>query len=75
MRTEAEIYRYQQTLAYYREMAKETIASAEAGSDERGKAVKLFYRCDGAIQILNWILEVEDAGFSLPPIFAERERG
>jgi len=55
-------------------MAKETIASAEAGSDERGKAVKLFYRCDGAIQILNWILEVEDAGFSLPPIFAERER-
>jgi hypothetical protein len=68
MRTETEIIRYQIILGGYREKARTTIASAQQGSDERGKAIKLFLRCDGAIQILNWVLELQaDTGFNLPP--------
>jgi hypothetical protein len=75
MRTETEIYRYRETLAHHREKAKQTIASAETESDERGEAIKLFLRCDGAIQILNWVLELHDEGFNLPPIIEQREMG
>jgi hypothetical protein len=74
MRTETDIHRYRETLAHYREKAKQTIASAEAGSNERGEAVKLFFRCDGAVQILGWVLRLEnDTSFNLPPIIEQRE--
>jgi hypothetical protein len=76
MRAETEIYRYGETLTYYREMARQTIANAEIGGDARGKAIKLFYRCDGAIQIINWVLELEaNTGFNLPPTIEQREIG
>jgi hypothetical protein len=69
MRTEADLHRYQETLEHYRADAKATIASAEPSSDERGDAIRLFYRCDGAIQMLNWVMELEaGTGFNLPPI-------
>ena len=76
MRTESDIYRYREILTHYREKAKQTIASAEVGSDERGEAIKLFFRCDGAVQALGWALELEaDTGFNLPPNIEQREMG
>jgi hypothetical protein len=76
MHTESDVYRYRETLTHHREKAKQTIASAETGSDERGEAVKLFFRCDGAIQILSWVLELEaDTGFNLPPNIEQRDMG
>jgi hypothetical protein len=73
MRTETEIRRYQKTLARYRDTAKATIASAQSGSGEYTEAIKVFLRCDGAIEILNWVLELE-AGpdFSRQPTIAQR---
>ncbi len=69
MRAENDIFIYQETLEYYRNKAKATVASAVSGSDEYVEAIKLFYRCDGAIQILNWVLGLEaDTAFNLPPI-------
>jgi hypothetical protein len=75
MRTEIEIFRYQETLAHHRERAKQTIASTQPGSEEYAEAIKLFLRCDGAIQILNWVLELHDESFNLPPTIAQREVG
>jgi hypothetical protein len=76
MRTEAEIYRYRETIAHHREKARQTIASAEAGSDERGEAIKLFFRCDGAVQILGWVLGMEaGTDFNLPPNIEPRRMG
>jgi hypothetical protein len=74
MRTETEIYRYRETLVHHREKAKQMIASAEVDSDERGEAVKLFLGCDGAIQALGWVLELNtDTDFNLPPNIEQRE--
>jgi hypothetical protein len=75
MRTESEISRYQKTLAQYRDRAKATIASAQSGSEAYTEAIKVFLRCDGAIEILNWVMELEVSDFSLSPILAQREKG
>jgi hypothetical protein len=73
MRTETEIRRYQKTLAGYRDAAKAQIASAPSGSNDYTEAIKVFLRCDGAIEILNWVMDLE-AGpdFSLPTTIAQR---
>ena len=76
MRTETDIYRYRETLVHHREKAKQTIANTEAGTKERREAAKLLFQCDGAIQALGWVLELEpDTGFNLPPIIEQRELG
>jgi hypothetical protein len=69
IKPENDLFIYQETLEYYRNRAKVTITSTMAGSNEYAEAIKLFYRCDGAIQILNWVLGLEaDTAFNLPPI-------
>ena len=67
MRTETEISRYQKMLATYRERAKATIASAQSGSGEYTEAIKVFLRCDGAIECLNWVMELGAGDFSTSP--------
>jgi hypothetical protein len=75
MRTEAEISRYQKTLARYRDGAKAQIASTQSGSEAYTEAIKVFLRCDGAIEILNWVMEIETRlDFSLPTV-AQRHKG
>lgn len=69
MRPEDDVYLYQDTLVHYRDKAKATVEAGQPGSEEHTEAVKMFYRCDGAIQILNWVLENEaNTVFNLPPI-------
>lgn len=69
MRSESEVYLYQETLEHYRDKAKATVKNSTPDTPEHIEAFKLFYRCDGAIQILNWIMGLEaDTGFNLPPI-------
>ena len=76
MRTETDIRRYQKTLVNFRKMAKATIANAPTGSTEFTEAIKVFLRCDAAIQITNWILEVDDTmDFGPPPTITQREIG
>jgi hypothetical protein len=75
MRTETDLHRYRETLVHHREKAKQTIASTEAGTEERREAAKLLFLCDGAIQGLGWALELEDTGFNLPSIIEQREIG
>jgi hypothetical protein len=50
MRTDNEILRYQKTLALYRDQAKATIAIAQPNSAEFTEAIKVFLRCDGAVE-------------------------
>ena len=74
MRTDSEIRRYQKILVGYRDGAKATIASAQSGSDEYSEAIKVFLRCDGAIEILNWVMELGAGDFSRTPATAQREK-
>jgi hypothetical protein len=74
MRTETEIARYQKTLAQFRDNAKATIASAQPGSDAYTEAIKVFLRCDGAIEILNWVMDLGSGDFSVSPTMAQREK-
>jgi hypothetical protein len=74
MRTETEIRRYQKTLVSYRDGAKATIASAQSGSTEYTEAIKVFLRCDGAIEILNWVMELGAGDFSISPTMAQRKK-
>jgi hypothetical protein len=74
MRTETEIRRYQKTLVNYRDGAKTTIANAQSGSTEYTEAIKVFLRCDGAIEILNWVMELEAGDFSISPIMAQKQK-
>jgi hypothetical protein len=73
MRSESEIVRYQKTLASYREKAKATIASAQPNSEGYTEAIKVFLRCDGAIEALNWVMELGAGDFSRTPATAQRE--
>ena len=76
MRTQADIQRFQKTLASYRSMAKTTIANAPSGSKAYTEAIKVFLRCDGAIEAMNWILDVgEVTSFGPPPIVTQRQKG
>jgi hypothetical protein len=75
MRTEPEIYRYQKILAQYRDKAKATIASAQPNSDEYTEAIKVFLRCDGAIEALNWVMDLGAGDFSISPTLAQRKTG
>ena len=74
MRTETEIRRYQKTLVGYRDGAKATIARAQSGSIEYTEAIKVFLRCDGAIEILNWVMELGAGDFSISPTMAQRHK-
>jgi hypothetical protein len=75
MRTQADIQRYQKTLVSYRNMAKTTIANAQSGSEAYTEAIKVFLRCDGAVEALNWVMDVgEVAGFGPPPIITQRQK-
>jgi hypothetical protein len=75
MRTDTEISRYQKLLATYRDTAKTTIASAQSGSGAYTEAIKIFLRCDGAIEALNWAMELGAGDFSVSPAMAQRLRG
>jgi len=75
MRTDTEISRYQKLLAGYRDTAKATIASAQSGSEAYTEAIKVFLRCDGAIEALNWAMDVGAGDFSVSPAMAQRLRG
>jgi len=75
MRTDKEISNYQKTLVGYREKAKATIASVPPNSEAYTEAIKVFLRCDGAIEILNWVMERGSADFSISPSFAQKTRG
>jgi hypothetical protein len=73
MRTDTEISRYQKTLATYRDKAKATIASAQPNSAEFTEAIKVFLRCDGAIEAMNWVMELGAGDFSVSPNFAQNQ--
>jgi hypothetical protein len=75
MRTDNEINRYQKTLAHYRDQAKATIATAQPNSPEYTEAIKVFLRCDGAIDALNWVMELGVGDFSVTPTFTQKEKG
>jgi hypothetical protein len=75
MRSEPEILRYQKALAVYRDKAKATIASAQPNSEEYTEAIKVFLRCDGAIEALNWVMDLGAGDFSISPTFAQRKIG
>ena len=75
MRTDSEISRYQKLLAGYRDTAKATIASAQSGSEAYTEAIKVFLRCDGAIEALNWAMDLGAGDFSVSPAMAQRLRG
>jgi hypothetical protein len=74
MRTNTEISRYQKLLAGYRETAKTTIASAQSGSEAYTEAIKVFLRCDGAIEALNWVMDLGAGDFSASPSVARKLR-
>lgn len=74
MRTEPEIIRYQKMLASYRDTAKATIASAQPNNAAYTEAIKVFLRCDGAIEALNWVMDLETGDFSISPAMAQREK-
>jgi hypothetical protein len=75
MRTQADIQRYQKTLVNYRSMAKTTIANALPSSKEYTEAIKVFLRCDGAIEAMNWVLEEGlEMSFGPPPIVTKRRK-
>jgi hypothetical protein len=75
MRTDTEISRYQKILATYRDTAKATIASAQSGSGAYTEAIKVFLRCDGAIEALNWVMELGASDFRVSPAMAQRLKG
>jgi hypothetical protein len=75
MRTNSEIILYQRTLLQYRTDAKATIATAPVGSDVYTEAIKVFLRCDGAIEMLNCDLEHDIGDFSHSPTLAQRQKG
>jgi hypothetical protein len=75
MRTDAEISRYQKTLIQYRDQAKATIAIAQPNSAEFTEAIKVFLRCDGAVDAMNWVLGLETGDFSVTPAGAQRRKG
>jgi hypothetical protein len=72
MRTDSEISRYQKILAQYRDRAKAIIASAQPNSAEYTEAIKVFLRCDGAIDALNWVMELGSGDFSVTPTFSQK---
>jgi hypothetical protein len=73
VRTETEIGRYQKVLAGYRDKAKATIASGQPNTEAYTEAIKVFLRCDGAIEILNWVMDLGASDFSISPTLAQRE--
>jgi hypothetical protein len=75
MRTDGEIIRYQKMLGQYRDKAKATIATAQSSSAEYTEAIKVFLRCDGAIEALNWVMELGAGDFSVAPTIVQREKG
>jgi hypothetical protein len=75
MRTDGEISRYQKMLGQYRDKAKATIASVQPNSEEYTEAIKVFLRCDGAIEALNWVMDLGAGDFSISPTLAQREKG
>jgi hypothetical protein len=75
MRTDTEISRYQKLLATYRDTAKATIANAQSGSEAYTEAIKVFLRCDGAIEALNWAMDVGAGDFRVSPAMAQRLKG
>jgi hypothetical protein len=72
MRTYNEIIRYQKLLATYRDTAKATIASAQPNTEEFTEAIKVFLRCDGAIEALNWAMDLGVADFRFSPAMAQQ---
>ena len=75
MRTDSEIIHYQKILVQYRSNAKATIANAQPNSAEYTEAIKVFLRCDGAIDALNWTLGLDVGDFSTTPTSAQKGRG
>ena len=75
MRTDSEIFRYQRIIAQYRDKAKAAIASVPPNSAEYTEAIKVFLRCDGAIEALNWVMELGAADFSVTASFLQRDKG
>ena len=74
MRTDTEISRYQKILATYRDTAKATIGSAQSGSEAYTEAIKVFLRCDGAIEALNWVMDLGASDFSGSSPIAQKQR-
>ncbi len=75
MRSDNEILRYQKTLTQYRDQAKATIAITQSNSEEFNEAIKVFLRCDGAIEAMNWVLGLPTGDFSVTPAGAQRRKG
>jgi hypothetical protein len=75
MRTDSEILRYQKTLALYHDQAKATIAIAQPNSAEFTEAIKVFLRCDGAVEAMSWALGLDVGDFSVTPAGAQRRKG
>ena len=75
MRTDSEITRYQKIIAQYRDKAKATITSVQPNSVEYTEAIKVFLRCDGAIDALNWVMDLGAGDFSVTPSFSQRDKG
>jgi hypothetical protein len=75
MRTDTEIRHYQMVLAQYRDDAKATIAITQPNTAEFNEAIKVFLRCDGGIEVLNWVLGLETGNLSVTPEGAQKRRG
>jgi hypothetical protein len=74
MRSEIETQRYQKVLAQYRDKAKATIATTPPNSEAYTEAIKVFLRCDGAIEALNWTMDIGVGDFSVSPGFLQRQK-
>jgi hypothetical protein len=74
MRSDTEIARYQKSLIQYRDQAKATIAVAQPNSPEFTEAIKVFLRCDGAVEAMNWVLGLDVGDFSVTPAGAQRRK-
>jgi hypothetical protein len=75
MRSDTEIIRFQKNLVQFRDKAKATIASAQPNSEEYTEAIKVFLRCDGAIEALNWVMDLAVGDFSISPSFLQKKTG
>jgi hypothetical protein len=75
MRSDIEISRYQKMLMQYRDQAKATIAISQPNSPEFTEAIKVFLRCDGAVEAMNWVLGLDVGDFSITPQGAQRRKG
>lgn len=71
MRSQTDLLNYQEQLAHHRDQIKASILNLVEGTNEYSEALSMFYRLDGAIQLINWALEQEqDTAYALPPLIS-----